>query len=289
MLRTGKPASPRTVHDNDLAALKSVFGWAVDNHILPANPATAVKVKGAAKAKSRSQEGNKDFTPKETGAILSACLRQEQRQSEAVQSYALRRWVPWVLAYTGARVGEIVQLRKQDVRWKGDHWVIHITPDAGTVKTDLSRDVPIHPHLVELGFVSFATAAPDERLFLLPQADGRRKREAPSKVTSRGKRRLTPPAKALPTHDISEGGVEGRVKAGANRLREFIHEVLPNLTKQPNHAWRHLMETRCREVGIEDYYQRMFTCHALRDDHERYGEPAGLYREMRRLPRFEID
>lgn len=199
--RTGKPVSPRTVHDNDLAALKSVFGWAVDNHKLPSNPAAGVRVKGAAKAKSRGRNGQQGFTAEEAKAILSACLRQTQRPNEAVESYALRRWVPWVMAYTGARVGEIVQLRKQDVVRKEDHWVIHITPEAGTVKTDEARDIPVHPHLVELGFVEFVNNAPGERLFVASGAAGRKRRppEPVVKTTARGKRVLTPPARWRPT------------------------------------------------------------------------------------------
>lgn len=49
------------------------------------------------------------------------------------------------------------------------------------------------------------------------------------------------------------------------------------------------METRCREVGVEDYYQRKFTGHSMKDAHQRYGEPGGLYREMCRLPHFQLD
>jgi integrase len=28
---------------------------------------------------------------------------------------AARRWVPWLMAYSGARCGEITQLRKEDI------------------------------------------------------------------------------------------------------------------------------------------------------------------------------
>jgi integrase len=62
-----------------------------------------------------------------------------------------KRWVPWLCAYTGARVGEIAQLRKQDVRWVDGHYVIHITPEPGTVKTDEPRDVVLHSHLIQRG------------------------------------------------------------------------------------------------------------------------------------------
>ena len=57
------------------------------------------------------------------------------------------RWLPplrpaalsVVLAFTGARVGEMCQLRKEDVRREGNHWVVTITPEAGTVKGNAQR------------------------------------------------------------------------------------------------------------------------------------------------------
>jgi hypothetical protein len=38
-------ASPKTIKDGDLAALKSIFGWAVDNRKLSVNPAAGVTIK----------------------------------------------------------------------------------------------------------------------------------------------------------------------------------------------------------------------------------------------------
>src|SRR4051812_28661200 len=73
---------------------------------------------------------------------------------------------------TGARVGEIAQLWKQDVTQRGEHWVIRITPEAGTVKTNEAREVVLHRQLVELGFPEFVKASPDGHLFLTPAAGG---------------------------------------------------------------------------------------------------------------------
>lgn len=71
---------------------------------------------------------------------------------------AARRWVPWICAYTGARAGEITQLRGKDVVQREGRWAIQITPDAGTVKTGEPRIVPIHEHLIEQGFIDFVHA-----------------------------------------------------------------------------------------------------------------------------------
>lgn len=34
------------------------------------------------------------------------------------------------------RIGEMPQLRKEDVRREGKDWVVHVTPEAGPVNTD---------------------------------------------------------------------------------------------------------------------------------------------------------
>ena len=76
---------------------------------------------------------------------------------EHPKTAALKRWAAWLCAYTGARVGEIVQLRKQDVREAGARgaMVITITPEAGTVKTKEMREVVLHEHLEAQGFWQF--------------------------------------------------------------------------------------------------------------------------------------
>lgn len=72
-----------------------------------------------------------------------------------------KRWVPILCAFSGARVSEITQLRKQDIRKEGDGWVMRITPDAGTMKAGHYRDVPLHRQVIAKGFISFVKAAKD--------------------------------------------------------------------------------------------------------------------------------
>jgi hypothetical protein len=123
--RTGKPISAKTVKDSDLSGLKTIFGWAVANRKLTSNPATGITIKLGKPAKLRS----KGFTDGEAQAILKAAA-EVVRSGERAETAAAKRWVPWLCAYTGARVGEVAQLRKQDVRHEGGHWVARITPEA---------------------------------------------------------------------------------------------------------------------------------------------------------------
>ena len=50
-------------------------------------------------------------------------------------------------------MNELSQLRAQDVQQVDGVWTINITPEAGTVKNKEARRVPLHPHIIEQGFL----------------------------------------------------------------------------------------------------------------------------------------
>jgi hypothetical protein len=66
----------------------------------------------------------------------------------------------------------MIQLRKQDVRCEPDGWVIRLTPEAGGIKTNQFRDVPLHEHLAAVGFLSFVADAREGPLFCEAASDG---------------------------------------------------------------------------------------------------------------------
>jgi hypothetical protein len=94
-------------------------------------------------------------------------------RNQGEQWTACRRWVPWLRAYTRARVGELTQLRAGDVQARqgpaGSIWVLRLTPDAGTIKTGRARTVPLHADLVHQEFPEFAQGA-QARLRRWPRA-----------------------------------------------------------------------------------------------------------------------
>lgn len=212
--RTGKPISAKTVKDSDLAALKTIFGWAAGNKRLPTNPAAGITIKLGKRKVTRP----KGFTDDEAKALLKAADARQQG-SEHRKTFAAKRWVPWLCAYTGARVGEMVQLRKQDVRKEGDLWVIHITPEAGTVKTDEARDVVLHEHLIAKGFPDFVRKSPDHYLFITPKA--------------------------------TDGSIRGPWRTRKNDLIEAARETVKDPRVAPNHGWRHRFKTVGMEAGID--------------------------------------
>ena len=90
--RTGRPISPKTVKDSDLAALKTVLGWAVANHRLAQNAAAGITIKLGKPTRLRP----KHFTDDEAGALLEAADNCP-RGGENAKTFAAKRWVPWLL------------------------------------------------------------------------------------------------------------------------------------------------------------------------------------------------
>lgn len=251
--RLAQGMSPRTVGDGDLSALRSVFDWAVGNRKLASNPASGVKVKRFKPTRTRT----KDFTEEEARSILRHSLAHE-RGGESGHVFAAKQWVPWLCAYTGARVGEIVQLRKEDVRQGEDGWIITITPEAVTVKDKEFREVVLHEHLIELGFGRFAEAAKGSYLFLKPN---------------------------------EKGETRGAWRSVKNRVTEFVREVVTDSRVAPNHAWRHLFKTIGHDAGIADSVLDAVCGHAPRTVGSGYGRiTLKAQRDaIAKFPRFVID
>ncbi|HYF54086.1 MAG TPA: tyrosine-type recombinase/integrase, partial [Salinarimonas sp.] len=251
--KTGRVASAKTVKDSDLAAFKTVFGWAVANRKLESNPALGITLKVGRAPRLRS----KGFTQEEAAAILAHALAYARGGQEQAKTAAAKRWVPWLMAFTGARVGELAQLRRQDVTRHGEHWVVRITPEAGTVKTNQARAVVLHEQLVELGFPAFVQDSREGHLFLTPADDG---------------------------------DVLGPLQGVKNRLAEFAREAVSDPQVAPNHGWRHRFKTVGREVGIDHRTLDAIQGHAPRSDGEDYGDVTlpVIAAAIRRLPRYEV-
>lgn len=251
--RLAEGISAKTIADTDLASLRSVFGWAVDNLKLPFNPVDGVRIQRPKVTKTRS----KGFTAEEAALILShaAAYKPSWEKTHGALS---KRWVPWLCAYTGARVGEILQLRKQDVRQEGEHHVIHITPEAGTVKDKTARDVVVHEHLIERGFLDFVRGRNTVYLFL--------------------------------EDDAMKRDVHMALNVGRNRMALFVRQVVKDNKVSPNHGWRHAFKTVCREVGIADTVSDAITGHSPDNIGGAYGDVTlpTIAAAIAKFPRYAV-
>jgi integrase len=247
--RTGRTISGKTVKDSDLAGLKTLFGWAVSNRKLTANPVTGITIKLGKPQKLRS----KGLTEDEAKAILQAALK----VTGEGRTDAARRWVPWLAAYTGARVGELAQLRKQDVTKDGEHWTIRLTPEAGTIKTNEARTVVLHTHLVELGFPAFVEVAPAGHLFLKPN---------------------------------KSGDVLGPLQGLKNRLSEFVRTIVSDPNVAPMHGFRHRFKTVGMDAGVPSRILDAIQGHAARTAGDGYGDVTvkAMAQAMEKVPRVAV-
>ncbi|MEY9880558.1 tyrosine recombinase XerC [Bradyrhizobium sp. USDA 329] len=99
-----------TVREIWLSASRRVFGWAREHKRIRQNPFKGVKVDVPRRVQTR--EDGRSFTAAEASTILKASLSYEKPTTPTERT---RRWVPWLCAYSGARPGEITQLRGSDI------------------------------------------------------------------------------------------------------------------------------------------------------------------------------
>ncbi len=148
------------------------------------------------------------------------------------------RWGPWLLAYSGARVGEIAQLTVNDFFQHGGHWFYRITSKGGKrVKVQSSiRRVPVHPAVIAEGFVTYLRDSglpKDARLF--------------------------------------------PVRTNEN-LQSWIRKDLQLTREElaPNHGWRHLFEDLALVAGMQESAKRYITGRVTGHSSEGYGKSDAM-------------
>jgi integrase len=249
-----------TVANVWLTVSKSVFAWGVEQELIPANPFAGIKV---TKEKRTRERPGKSFTTEEAAIILEACQQMVVLKTPLDRA---KRWVPLLCAYTGARPGEMTQLRSEDIYKEGKNYFARLTPSAGTIKGGQGRIVPLHKHLVELGFVAFALARGPGPMFYKPSTSN----------------------KAIDPLNPRRGP--------AVKTRESLGEWVRSLgvtdpELSPSHAWRHTFLMKARRAGIEPALRYGITGHAPTSVGETYAqpEPDELAEALKRFPRYDFE
>jgi len=157
-----------------VGGLSSLLQYAVDNDYIEKNPASGVKI-----AKPKVEEDPRlPYSIDDLNRIFSSPIYTQgfRPKAKGLQGESLY-WIPLIALYTGARMTEIGQLQKSDIRQESDYWYFDISnnADEASIKTDSSRRrVPIHPELVRMGLLEYINAQ-DKALFpgLIPSNQGR--------------------------------------------------------------------------------------------------------------------
>lgn len=224
--------------------LKTVIQWAREQTLgalFPdAHPLQLVTTPDAAPVASE----DRTFTLDEARTTLLAARKEKKPEL---------RWLPWMCAYSGARINEVAQLRREDFFQVGDDWFYQLTTKGGkSLKNRNSiRKVPVHPALIDEGLIDFVkSCAAGKRIF---------------------------PPRSQP--NISEW------------LRDDVGIKRAELA--PNHGWRHLFEDRCVAGGVLDKARLYITGRSTGSSDEGYGRSQallpGLATEMAKVPRIDLE
>lgn len=239
----------RTVNQS-ITALRTLLNHGMRNSLVGENVTAGVRVIEKAKAGERMLP----YTDADVARLLEHATR---------ETTPARRWLPMLAVLTGARIGELAQAWGGQVCQREGMWVIEIrpAPDGGTLKNAGSeRTVPLHPHIVDSGFLDFVREKGNRPLFY-------------------GK-----PARGSGDGTHASKGVSNKLGAWIRSLPGF-----DDPRKAPAHAARHWFKTKGAQLELMDSLinaiqghtdsstagtYRHFSLDQMRAAIERYSVPA---------------
>lgn len=199
--------------------------------------------------------GRREFRPQELEKAFASPLfnkcdgNRKEAKTGSVEIRDYRYWLPLVALYSGARLGELCQLEKSNLRQDGNVWFLEVTtvPDDETVvdkstKTEGSvRNIPLHHVLIEKGFIAYAQAGTKPHIFT-------------SKYDSQQKL----------AHEYSKW---------FGRYLDRIGLDIPGVVY---HSFRHNFISACRKANIIKEVHESFTGHKPQDVGGKYGRHERL-------------
>lgn len=263
---TQEGVAKKSIREVWIASLRAVAGFQTERGLFTSeNPFSRIRVRGVKSTKTSNKKG---FSDGEATTILTATLATFSRLTTP-ETRAGRRWIPWLCAYSGARVNEVTSLLPSDVRPDRETGILCIYLRPEMTKGDYERVIPVHSHLIEQGFPDYV-----------------KKRE------KAGLPLFYDPKRA-------EGGENSNPQwqKVAERLGEWVVKSLRVTGVKPNHGWRHRFKSVSREVGMHPEVEAFITGHGGSDDPDEikkvslnYGDAwvKTLKKTIEMYPRYEI-
>jgi integrase len=218
-----KPASVK----KKLGLLRAALRFATDEELIQSNPCDGVRPPRI----DPTEESRTPFTLAQLKQLFAAprIADPDAKSRSRVRGETLY-WLSVLSLYSGARLGELSQLRVDDVSEVEGVPVARIGAKGARVKTAGSRRaMPLHPRVLELGFADFVSLRREEGDRLFPEL----------RVTKLGK-----------------AGQEASKEFG--RMLDRIGLSDPELTF---HSFRHTFKDACREAGISEEVHDALTGH----------------------------
>jgi integrase len=242
---------------------RAFFGWAADQEgMIEDNPAR--KVRFAVEKKPKGAKSRRPFHSSElekifTAPIFTGCRSRHRRYetgSEIIKD--AKYWLPVLGFYTGARLGELVQLHVGDIVLDAPIPHISINEQNGAaaasgekkhVKSAAGiRLVPLHPDVIAMGFGEFARAAI------------KRKRKATDRL--------------FPEFPY---GSDGQASTVASKyFRRFLTSIGLTDPAAVFHSFRHGAEDALRNAGQHQYVIDRILGHTDGSTSAGYGEGVDL-------------
>lgn len=137
---------------NHFSALSTLLGWAELNDYIQKNPAKSLMPKD-----DRDEESRIPYDKDDLQKLIYAIKDLENYQ----------KFIPLVSLYSGLRSDEICQLYKEDIREENNVLVFDVNnkQDKKVKTSNSKRLVPVHPQLIELGFMEYVDNINHERVW----------------------------------------------------------------------------------------------------------------------------
>jgi integrase len=215
-IRSGKkPLSAKTVKDT-VVLIGEMFDW-ISHEGYPITKDLRAIFRTVKSPKADQKDIRVNFTDQELKLMFESD-RYKKGECKSGSDF----WVPLIALFTGARLGEIVQLYIGDIREEQGVWIFDINDDdEKQVKTQKGkRWVPIHSKLIELGLLEYwkERGKFSERLF--------------------------------PEEERAPNGKFGAFSKRFIHWKNGIGIVKADNTKKDFHSFRHTVRTKLTEASV---------------------------------------
>jgi integrase len=236
----------KTIKNKVEYRLKQFIEWAMGAGYYPngENPAVGQKsISNRQKASLVAREGGGDggfspFTLAELANLMApANLRQFKLKQDTV-------WAMLLGVFTGARVSEIGQLYLNDISQAGEIWTLRVdvmNPHQSVKTISSKRIIPIHPTLIEMGFLDRIKALKSRKQTrLFPASNLLTQNGAGAIISSRFGRYLeklkipSPLNRKLGFHSLRTTFIHenGQTDFNSDRRRRFVGHEVPGVDFQ---------------------------------------------------------
>lgn len=232
-----QPLKGATVNKH-LNMLNAILRWASKRDIIDKNPMLAVT-----RPKQHDSIRRRPWSTEDLVKIFNGPWY------DAGQTRSGLFWLPLLSLYSGARAGELAQLRSGDISQIDGVWVFEVTSQSALLDTEERtttknegsvRTIPVHQKLEEIGFISFVSG-----------------------IKQAHQTRLFP--------EFQRGSIGSVAKIFSNTFSDYTKDLGINKATQSFHSFRHNFKDRCREAGIPEEASDQITGHSNPSTGRSYG------------------